>query len=395
VAATRKSLAGLPLVLFAQYGSTGGTRTYFRQLLGFYERVGVELTVIRQGPPGDTDMDDFLADRGVTSLDWASIRPSASPSHFGLYRRQALRQEIEAEAAVVRDVASSVGASLVVASVGDPGSHLGAMAAASRGLYFLHTYPHGIRSAVNSRLLMPGSFPSSARVVTVSAFAAKRIVRNWRLSSRAGDVRYVYSSTGPVPDRGATVRDNATVLTVGHVEHYKDPLGWIDIAASVLARGAPMSQELKFIWVGDGSLLDSCRRTLRARRLEGRVDFVGAHHDLRTLYEEAAVYLQPSRVESLGLGVLDAAKFGVPAVVTRVGGLPEVVESGTSGIVYEPGHNQRAARAVADLLSRPDERAALGFEARRLYEERFGPEQWESAIHAIHDEIIQAPRRGP
>ena len=93
---------------------------------------------------------------------------------------------------------------------------------------------------------------------------------------------------------------------------------------------------------------------------------------VRENISEVEDYLQAADIgfftsenESFCLSILEAMCFSCPSVATAVGGIPEVVESGRSGLLVPPGDPDAAARAVESLIGNPGLRAALGGEARR------------------------------
>jgi glycosyltransferase involved in cell wall biosynthesis len=145
---------------------------------------------------------------------------------------------------------------------------------------------------------------------------------------------------------------------------------------------------VRLVWAGSGSLLEQYRAEVRTRGLEGRVAFVGHVDDTDALYRRALVYVQPSRVESLGLALLDAIRHAVPSVVPAVGGMPEVVLDGRTGSVVAPGRPDLLAEAVARLLTDPAERTARGSAARAYYAEEFSEERWDERMAALHREVL-------
>jgi len=76
-------------------------------------------------------------------------------------------------------------------------------------------------------------------------------------------------------------------------------------------------------------------------------------------------------MEGLGTSLLDAMCFGRPVVATTAGGIPEAVADGASGALVPPRDPEALARALMELLERPERRAAYGAAGRRLFEQRF------------------------
>jgi glycosyltransferase involved in cell wall biosynthesis len=85
--------------------------------------------------------------------------------------------------------------------------------------------------------------------------------------------------------------------------------------------------------------------------LERTVEFCGLLSDPLPLWREADVYVQPSRRESFGLGVLEAMSVGTPVVATRVGGLVEVIESDVTGLHVASDSPAELASAIATVVA--------------------------------------------
>lgn len=360
----------------------GGTRTYFAQLLNFYLDQGVDLLVIRQGSGASDDDLGLESPCSMPILEWSHVTQDLKSSQLSRRLGVECPRDIKLQRERSEAVACWYGADMVVASVGRPGAFLGAMSDARPSLYFLHTYPHGLRSRVLSRLMLPEVLPESASVVTVSNYAREEVIRRWRMGARTKDVAALYSTAGPLRPPRNYDSGRQSVLTLGHLEAYKDPLGWIDLAATVLS--SPGMDDCSFTWAGEGSLLDKCVRAVQRRGLEGRVRFIGRTDDVEALYDDCDVYLQPSLVESLGLAVLDATRRGIPSVVTDAGGLPETVDSGITGFVYRSGDSEAGAMAVIALLGDTNLRKEMGEMAQRLYRSRFSPNLWRSRLLSLH-----------
>jgi N-acetyl-alpha-D-glucosaminyl L-malate synthase BshA len=141
------------------------------------------------------------------------------------------------------------------------------------------------------------------------------------------------------------------------------------------------------LWlVGDGETMRSVRRVLRSAGLHEDVCEFGLRRDVETIVREADVLLVTSRSESFCLAALEAAACGVPAVAGRVGGLPEVVANGQTGLLYDPGDEGAAAEAVLRLLADPAHRAALG-RAARAWAARFSAETIVPRYEELYEQV--------
>jgi L-malate glycosyltransferase len=120
------------------------------------------------------------------------------------------------------------------------------------------------------------------------------------------------------------------------------------------------------LWlIGDGELLPSVRETLGHHDLLDRVRFCGLRMDVHRFLRRTDLLLVTSRTESFGLAALEALACGLPVVAPEVGGLPEVVAHGTTGLLFEQGDETSAAEAVRTILSDAALLAAMGKAARR------------------------------
>ncbi len=79
----------------------------------------------------------------------------------------------------------------------------------------------------------------------------------------------------------------------------------------------------------------------------------------------------PSRFEPFGLVALQAAQMGRPVIASRVGGLPEVVVDGETGLLVDPENVPLLAQAIESLLAQPDRSVEMGAQARAHAERNF------------------------
>ena len=113
---------------------------------------------------------------------------------------------------------------------------------------------------------------------------------------------------------------------------------------------------------GEAEFLPALRGLCRELGLEARVDFFvnASHATVATLMKFAAVFCLPSRREPFGIVLLEAGAFGVPIIASRVGGIPEVLADGESGILLPPDNDLAWSNALCALLRTGTPAASLG-----------------------------------
>jgi glycosyltransferase involved in cell wall biosynthesis len=128
---------------------------------------------------------------------------------------------------------------------------------------------------------------------------------------------------------------------------------------------------------GDGNEADRSRleRLIVELGLSGRVTLLGQIHDPERWLAASDLFVQPSREEAFGLVYAEAAASGIPVVATRVGGIPEIVLDGESGLLVESEDAGALATAIVELLSDPARRERMGESARRRAELHFSIEK--------------------
>jgi glycogen(starch) synthase len=146
-----------------------------------------------------------------------------------------------------------------------------------------------------------------------------------------------------------------------------------DLAIEAFSRIVRQFPRARLTIAGDGVARADLGAQIVKFGLSDSVEFLGwvDPRDVPALINSATLVLMPSRQESLPLVALEAALMARPMVATRVGGLPEVVAHGETGVLVDPENAQSLADAVTFLLRCPERAVQMGKNARRRAQQLF------------------------
>ena len=147
------------------------------------------------------------------------------------------------------------------------------------------------------------------------------------------------------------------------------------------------------LWfVGDGDDRPAAERLAAELGVQDATRFLGVREDVPELISQAAVVALASDYEGCPLSLIEAMAAGVPVVATSVGGVPEVVRDGVTGILAEPGSVGGLVRGLAQLLGDGERAAELGRAGRELAHERFSREQMAAATAEVYERVVAMSR---
>ena len=173
----------------------------------------------------------------------------------------------------------------------------------------------------------------------------------------------------PVPELRERLRAGGADHIVVHASNFR-PVKRVAAVVEIFRRiRARMAARL--VLIGDGPDRDTVARRVFEAGLQDIVEFAGEQHDLVPWLSAADLFLLPSEQESFGLAALEAMACEVPVVASHVGGLPEIIDDGTTGYLCAPDDlDGMAARSVA-VLADDDLRARIGSAAAAQVRARF------------------------
>jgi len=153
------------------------------------------------------------------------------------------------------------------------------------------------------------------------------------------------------------------VLRVGMISRMNDPAKNHGTFLRVAARLAVKFERLEFVLVGDGPLRPELESFAAQLGLSSRVRFLGDRHDIPAVVASLDITMLPSSSESLSNVILESMAAGVPVIAADVGGNPELVREGETGLLVSLDDNS-FVRAAEQLLLNPELRKACGKRAR-------------------------------
>jgi len=164
----------------------------------------------------------------------------------------------------------------------------------------------------------------------------------------------------------------------------------VDLALDALAQITGRYPHVHLLIAGDGQERTALEEQAIELGLAPVVDFVGwvAPDAVPALLNTATMVLMPSRSEALPLVALQAAMMARPVVGMEVGGLPEVVAHGETGLLVKPQDSQALAEAIVFLLDRPDVATQMGLTARQRARDKFGWKRFVDAHETLYTTMI-------
>ncbi len=130
-------------------------------------------------------------------------------------------------------------------------------------------------------------------------------------------------------------------------------------------------QPARLVLIGDGPERSAAEWLAHDLGIQNRVHFLGKQDRVNELLALADLLLMPSEMESFGLVALEAMACKVPSIATRVGGVPELIDDGETGLLFPVGEVEAMARAAIDLLRDRARLNAMRETARCTAQKRF------------------------
>jgi len=254
-----------------------------------------------------------------------------------------------------------------------------------------------VRTGSRRGIVQPSGTPGLLRLQALGYRLAHKVIANSEAAAA------VLRHEGVPADRVAVIangidleslpaaehrRSIRTITTVANLRRGKGHDVLLHAAAGVLQR----HPDLTFQLVGDGPLRASLEALAASLGIANRVRFLGHRDDVAAILRASDLFAFPSLMEAFPNGVMEAMAAGLPVVATRVGGIPELIEDGRTGLLV-PANDAAAMRAgIERLLASAGEAGMLATAAREQIARRYSFDWMVSAFERLW--LEQLARRG-
>ena len=245
--------------------------------------------------------------------------------------------------------------------------------------YTFHKHTPGLKITPDirlSRVLQRIALRRATLLISPSQAHAREVAHELR--SHVASIRIIPNcfNRAEIPEGVEGSRDENTVLYVGRLEPVKGVPLLLE-AAQLVVQKCP---GVRFLLAGSFHPTlprEDIDAMIRRYSLQNQVEQLGHISQLKLagLYSKASLCVVPSHYESFGLVALEAMAYGIPVIAAQTGGLPEVIENGSTGLLVPPGNANALATAISELLGDPEERRRLGEAGRVSARVKYSTEQ--------------------
>jgi len=171
---------------------------------------------------------------------------------------------------------------------------------------------------------------------------------------------------------------------IANLIHYKGHRFLLQACPEVKAK----CPDVRFLLIGDGLLRGELETMAEELGVREEVIFLGSRNDIPALLSIIDVFVLPSLEEGFSNAILEAMAAGKPVVATRVGGVPEAVIHGKTGLLVPPKDPQALADAIIGILSDPQQAEEMGKAGRERVKKEFSLDRMIREMERLYEELL-------
>lgn len=183
-------------------------------------------------------------------------------------------------------------------------------------------------------------------------------------------------------------RDRANPVRLIYVGRLQPVKGVVTLMDAMAHLEAIDTRPWQLTIVGDGALRSRLEERVQASTLQSRVIFLGERQDVPQLLRQHDLLVLPSRWEGMPNAALEAMACALPVVATAVGGTPEVVVQGETGLLVPPENPAALATALATLIADPEQRRRMGLAGRLRIESCYSLDATVKSVEALYRQLL-------
>ncbi len=188
------------------------------------------------------------------------------------------------------------------------------------------------------------------------------------------------------PEPLADVNHRLVVGTVAHLSPEKGHRTLLEAAARIVSK----VPDVHFVFVGRGELMSELDEMIQELGIQNHVLLTGFRSDSEALMKRFDIFCLPSLSEGLSSAILVAMASRLPVIATQVGGIPELVIDGETGIVVPPNDPDQLAEALCKVLGSCELRQRMGQAGRQRIEESFTLERKLQETESLYSHLLAA-----
>ena len=178
--------------------------------------------------------------------------------------------------------------------------------------------------------------------------------------------------------------DGPVIGYVGSLSKVKGPVYLLEAFKKILH----FYPTAKLLVVGDGPLKTMLKTVSAEKGISDSVLFMGFRRDVPQILKAMDVFVLSSVDEAFGISLIEAMYMGLPCVATNVGGIPEVVKNGSTGILVAPANSEALAKAIKELLDKPELAERYGAAGKKRVWENFTADKYIDKLENLYDELL-------
>jgi glycosyltransferase involved in cell wall biosynthesis len=227
-------------------------------------------------------------------------------------------------------------------------------------------------------------------IITVSRNLAESIIKSYNVPSQKMHVIHNGVDTTvfrPLRNQGFELKrqlgieDRKVILYVGNLSNRKGLTYLLEAAVTILKKikdacfliigGSPK-------WLGTDVYEEELLTSIKAKGIEDSFLLLGTkpYLELPQYYSAADIFVLPSLYEPFGKVVIEAMACQTPVIASRVGGIPEIVEEGVTGLLVNPGNSKELAHKILTLIQDTSSLSSMGRQGRNAVKNKFS---WKKA----------------